>query len=69
MSKILHRPVKMMLKIFPPEGDAYVKSFIGSNLEHCKQLAEEHLDQHTQPGTRVIHMTTHYMPVPTGVDA
>jgi hypothetical protein len=68
MKTITHRQVKMMLKIFPSGGEPYVKSFIASSLEKCRALAEEHLDNFTQPGTRVIHMTTHYVPLQAGED-
>lgn len=68
MNRIKHRQVKMMLKIFPNGGESYVKSFVGHSLEECKSKAEQHLDLYTQPGTRVIHMTTHYVPVNVGED-
>jgi hypothetical protein len=65
---ITHKRVKMIVKIFPPDQDSYVKSFVTYSLDNCKDKLEQYLEHCTTPGTRVIHINTHYVPHNVGED-
>jgi hypothetical protein len=60
--------VELVLTVFPPapEGarrkpQGYVKRFRGETLEQAKSSADHWLDTNTEPGTRVIELTAHYV--------
>lgn len=60
--------VELVLTVFPPPPEGakrkpkgYVKRFRGDTLEQAKSTADHWLDTNTEPGTRVIELTAHYV--------
>ena len=60
--------VELVLTVFPPPPEGakrkpkgYVKRFRGETLEQAKSTADHWLDTNTEPGTRVIELTAHYV--------
>lgn len=61
MIEVETRQVRMIVMICPPESDGYIHRVTAPTLEQCKTLLENYLDANTGPGTRTMHVQTHYV--------